>query len=525
MDAIPLITNLKQPAAYPHPVEKVAFVQTHISLVFLAGSFVYKIKKPVQLGFLDFSTPEKRHYYCQEEVRLNRRLAPHVYLGVVPVVKTVDGVRFEGDGEIMEWAVKMRRLPDEATLEHRLMAHQVTAEDMENLARRIAQFHTEAETNEHIVSYGHFETVAKNARENFSQSQAEVGRTVHPDVFDRVRTLTEGALSKLRPLIEQRVEQGKIRDTHGDLRLDHVYFFPDHPYPEDVVILDCIEFNERFRYADPISDMAFLVMDLHYHGRRDLAQIFTQAYLHAAGEQENHSLVAFYTAYRAMVRAKVEGMKAEEGEVPAEEQQQAVSQARAHWLLALEELEQPASRPCLVLIGGPPGAGKSSLAKALAEQATFDVIRTDVVRKEMAANASPSNDTSQNLYTPEAIERIYSECLRRAGEGLFQGKRMLIDASFRQESHRQQFLQLAKAWGVPACLLMCRVSPAVARERIAHRQNDASDADWQVFKQAWRSWESTSPKTQLLTELIDANGSPEEVLGQGKRVLEKKELV
>src|SRR6516162_5740462 len=284
MELARLIEVLSDPAAYPYAVEAVDVRHTHISVVFLAGPSAYKIKKPVNLGFLDFSTLDKRRHFCEEEVRLNRRLAPEVYLGVVPVSHTESGVKMEGRGELVEWAVKMKRLPEEATLEKRLQRGQVEVGLLKALARKVAMFHARAETGEHVSAFGRFEVVARNARENFDQVAPQVGTTLSQAVFERLRRLTEEALARLGPMIESRAERGGPRDTHGDLHLDHVYLFPEREPPADLVIIDCIEFNERFRYADPVADMAFLRMDLTFHDRRDLARAFADAYFRAAGD-------------------------------------------------------------------------------------------------------------------------------------------------------------------------------------------------------------------------------------------------
>src|SRR5262245_32742884 len=393
MDLPRLIAALSEPDAYPYPVGRVEVRQTHISVVFLAGEHVYKIKKPVNLGFLDFSTLDKRWHFCEEEVRLNRRLAPEVYLGVVPVTRRGDSFAVEGDGEPVEWAVKMRRLPDDATLLRRLERGEVDESVMRSLAQTVANFHLQPTlTLPHKggveKSFGRFEVVAGNARENFAQSAGQVGVTVSQAVFDRLRALTETELSRLKPLIEARAERDMPRDTHGDLHLDHVYLLAD-PLPhgrgsERLVLIDCIEFNERFRFADPVADMAFVVMDLLFHGRRDLARAFADAYFAATGDAEGRELLSFYVAYRAAVRAKVDGIKAAEAEVPETARAAARARARAHWLLALGELAGPAARPGLVLVGGLPGTGKSTLARALAERTGFTAIRSDVVRKEIA---------------------------------------------------------------------------------------------------------------------------------------------
>jgi aminoglycoside phosphotransferase family enzyme len=317
--------------------------QTHISLVFLAGPFVYKIKKPFDLGFLDFSTLERRRHFCNEEVRLNRRLAPEVYLDVVPLTATAAGLRLEGPGEAIEWAVKMRRLPAEATLEKRLQQGQVSVALIEALARRLADFHQQAEAGPHIAAYGCFEVVAHNARETLAGAEPLLGKTLSQDVFTRIGELTGKLLAELRPLIESRAQRGLPRDTHGDLRLEHVYLFPEKESSHDLVIIDCIEFNERFRFADPVADLAFLAMDLTFQGRRDLAEALADAYFRAADDAEGWRLLPFYTAYRAAVRGKVEGLELTEKEIPPDERAAALERAQAHWLLALGELEAAAA--------------------------------------------------------------------------------------------------------------------------------------------------------------------------------------
>ncbi len=334
MHLIDLIALLSKLSAYPHATGPIEVHQTHISAVFLAGPFVYKIKKPIDLGFLDFTSLQKRRFYCDEEVRLNRRLAANVYLGVVPITR--DGV--EAGGAVVEWAVKMQRLPSDATLETHVERGTVTPEQITSVAERVARFHQSAETNPRISSFGRFDVVAGNARENFVQTEAHIGAAVSAEVHRRLRERTETVLGELRELIESRAARNVPRDTHGDLHLDHVYLFPDQAPPNDMVLIDCIEFADRFRFADPVADMAFLVMDLKVHGRRDLAQLFANKYFDVSGDSEGQALLPFYSAYRAMVRAKVEGMKFVEREVSAAERQTAEQQARAHWLLALAEL-------------------------------------------------------------------------------------------------------------------------------------------------------------------------------------------
>jgi uncharacterized protein len=494
-----LIASLSQPGVYPDAVERVDVRQTHISVVFLAGPFAYKVKKPLDLGFLNFTTVEQRWHYCEEEVRLNRRLAPGVYEGVVPITRADGGLRVGGPGEPVEWAVKMQRLPDDATLLRRLRRGEVTPETLTQLARKVADFHSHAAADDRTAGFGRFEAVAGNARENFEQAAPHAGVTVSRAVLGRLRSLTEETLSRLRPLIEERARRGVPRDTHGDLHLDHVYLFTDRSPPDDLVIIDCIEFNERFRFADPIADAAFLVMDLAFHGRRDLARAFADAYESASGDAEGRALLPFYTAYRAAVRGKVEGFKSAEPEVPEGDRAAARSRSRGHWLLALGELETAGRRPCLVLVGGLPGTGKSTLARALTDHANFTLIRSDVVRKKLAG-LSPDEPArapfGEGIYTADWTERTYAECLRCAESLLFEGGRVVVDASFADDSKRQDFLGLAARLAVPALFLRCAAAPEVVRDRLRRRTGDASDADWDVYQRAAERWAAMGPATQ-----------------------------
>lgn len=534
IDLAELIAGLSNPDAYPYCARDIEIRQTHISAVFLAGSFVYKVKKPVDYGFLDFGTLEKRRYYCDEEVRLNRRLAPDVYLGVVPVVRCGDQLCFEGDGAPVEWAVKMRRLPDDATLQYRLQRGDVSCEVMRELGARIADFHTGAERGPHVDKFGQFDVVAGNARENFEQSSRQIGSTVSQAVFARIESLTESALARHRSLIQSRAERGATRDTHGDLRLDHVYMFPDRSPPDNLIVIDCIEFAERFRFADPISDVAFLVMGLHLRNQRDLAREFLNAYLQTSGDEEGRTLVSFYTAYRAVVRGKVEGLKLSRSEMSDAARSTAMLKSRASWLLALDELESPQRRPCLLLVIGLPGTGKSTLAKELANCAHFEVVRSDVVRKDLWRKLSVGDHDSTaserltprgGMYSDEWNQRTYAECWRQAEQMLFDGKRVIVDANFRVDSDRIRFLEAAQRMGLRCGILVCEAGEAIVRQRLSQRRGDASDADWSVYLRAAETCEPMSPVSKASASVVDTGGNLNDSLSTAMKLLQQWKLM
>lgn len=530
MDTARLIRDLSHPGAYPHPADDLRSLQTHISVVFLAGNRAYKVKKPVDLGFLDFSTLERRRHFCREEVRLNRRLAPDVYRGVVPIVEVdgrlriaADPDRSAADPKAVEYAVEMRRLPEEATLLARLQRDELDRSDVERIALRIADFHRDAERSDAIARYGRWSVVAENAMDNFRASREQVGDVVSSVVFRRLERRTEEELERLRDLVESRAERGVPCDTHGDLHLQHVYLFPEREPPRDLVVVDCVEFNDRFRYADPVADAAFLSMDLRYRGRRDLADPFADAYFDRAGDEEGRSLLALYEAYRSAVRAKVEGLRALEEEVPAEERSEARAAARAYWTVGLGALSPPARRPCLVLVGGLPGTGKSTLSRALGDRAEFHVLSSDRVRKELAGlppDADAGEGFGRGIYSSDWTGRTYGELLDRAVRQLRQGGRVVVDASFREEERRRRFLDAARRSGVPFLFLLCHASKEVARRRIDERDSDVSDADPSVFREMASRWESPSAAVERWTRPLDTEAPISETVDAALAILE-----
>jgi aminoglycoside phosphotransferase family enzyme/predicted kinase len=527
VDLSTLIDALRDPAAYPHPGLTVEVVHTHASVVFLVGELAYKVKKPVDLGFLDYSTLSKRERMCQAEVELNARLAPEVYLGVVPIVVEGDRVRVEGAGTPIEFAVKMVRLPDHARLGERLRAGDVAPASIDALALRLARFHREARRSAEIAAMADYAVVERNCVENLEQLQPSIGSALSEAVHRRLEALTRQELAAQRSRIRSRARAGVGCETHGDLRLEHVYLFPDREPPHDLCIVDCIEFNERFRFADPIADIAFLVMDLRAHDARAEADRLVERYIDASGDHDGAALLPLYTAYRATVRGKVRAMQAAEPEVPEAARRSAMQAARGHLLQAVGELAPPGERPCLLLMCGLPGTGKSVLAQQLAEQAGFTVVRSDVTRKRLAGlqpGESGGTAPAAGIYAADFTERTYRACAAEAERRLFEGERVIVDATFRDEEHRTRFVDLARRCMVPVRILHCWADPELVHDRLDRRQGDPSDADWGVYQHMRGIWEPFGADVADLVDTIETSASPQEVGRRGIEALRRHAL-
>jgi aminoglycoside phosphotransferase family enzyme len=324
-----LIKALLDPRAYPGPPEKVELVQTQISYVFLAGEFVYKVKKPVDMGFLDYTTLAKRRFFCRKEVELNRRLCRYAYLGVVPVVKEIGRYKIGGRGKAEEYAVKMRRLPQDRMMDVLLGKNAVTPGMVENVAKTVADFHKRAAAGEAISRTGGIEAVIRNTQENFAQTDRYFDIIIDPGVYRRIKAYTEDFIETNMPLFHKRMREGRVRDCHGDLHAAHICFTD-----RGICIFDCIEFIDRLRYTDVAAEVAFLAMDLDHFGRSDLAGEFIKAYIKESGDKELLKLLDFYKCYRAYVRGKISCFQYEDPQMPAEEKERSRANARRYFKLA-----------------------------------------------------------------------------------------------------------------------------------------------------------------------------------------------
>ncbi len=324
----PIVEAMLNPQTYPESTAKIDLIQTHISFVFLTDNYVYKIKKPVNFGFLDFSTLEKRHLYCEKELELNRRLCPEIYLEVVPIAKS-DTLKIGGRGEVVEYALKMKRLPQDSIMTQLLQEGKIDRKIIDDIAKKVAKFHFEAQTNAEISEFGGLGTVKTNWDENFAQTQKYIGQTVSKADFEFMQTKINEFMTNSTLLFQSRIDGKRVRDCHGDLHSGNIFV------TDKICIFDAIEFNDRFRYSDVAADVAFLAMDLDYQGRVDLADYFIAQYINYSKDSELTQLLPFYKCYRAYVRGKVVSFRLDDPNIKPEEKAAATKEAQAYLRLAV----------------------------------------------------------------------------------------------------------------------------------------------------------------------------------------------
>ena len=488
MSALPArVRPFADPAFYPHRPDSVELIQTHISWVFLAGEYVYKVKKPVNLGFLDFRTLARRRRVCREEVRLNQRLAPNAYLDVVSVTRAGGAYRLGGDGRTQEVAVWMRRLPADRMLDRLVHAGQADHRLMEDIGRLIAEFHARAATGPSIAHFGEEGAIRRNLAENLARTGRFPPEVLPLDLRRTVVGFLRGSLSAGRRRFAERVRAGRIRDCHGDLQAQHVCC------TDPVQVFDCIEFNHRFRYGDTAGELAFLAMDLDSLDRPDLALDFVNAYLDASGDYTAVPLLDFYRAYRAWIRGKVHGLQAVDQ--ARADRQALAARARAYFDLAAS-YASPRGTPALTVMTGLSASGKSTVARELAHAAGAIVVRTDAVRKQLAGvpwHARHPGGVGDGLYEPEMTRRTYAASLDHAADLLGAGWCVVLDGVFGRRSERDAARALAGRLGAPVRIVWCDAPEAVLRERLRARMaagRDLSDAREDVLDLQLRHYES-----------------------------------
>lgn len=494
-----VVRALADPATYGDCPASVEHIQTHISHVFLAGPWVYKLKKQVTFPFLDFGSVERRRHFCEEEVRLNRRLAPGMYLGVLPVTVEHDGrIRLDGEGRVVDHVVWMRRLPAARLLPALLRAGAVGDELMDALAARLVAFHAAAPSGPDVAAHAAPDRVAGAWEDVLADTSAFVGRLLAAEDLEVLADFGPRFVRTHETLLRARQQSGRIREGHGDLHAEHVCFLAEPATDDDrpplaagIYVFDCIEFSRALRCTDVAAEVAFLSMDLERLGHPDLAHRFAAAYAAGAGDHDLLRLLPFYTCARACVRGKVEGLKAGEGDVEPSEREAARGRARTFFALALRHAWQAAG-PAVIACAGLSGSGKSTLAGLLAEATGFALLSSDVIRKRRAGpTAAGVTSYGADLYTPESRSATYAALSAEAGALVSAGRGVIVDATWMRAADRDRLALEARARHRPLVYVECRADEAVIRTRLEARAQapSVSDARWDTYLTQRREWE------------------------------------
>ena len=476
-----ILDELSSPRAYLHDVSDVQVVQTHVSCVFLTGSFAYKIKKPVNFGFLNYGTLEQRRLFCHQEVRLNARLCPDVYLDIVPIVRRGGRLRVEGPGEIVEWAVKMRQLRDSDMLTSRLASGTLMKSDIERIACRLAGFHSWAAIGPTIRLYGEPGRVERAMMACLPSSDAVKTDVVRRDSRYRIGSFITRFVRENGTLLRSRMTSDRVRDCHGDLRAQNVCLDPR--IENGVQIFDCVEFNDDFRFIDVASDLSYLAMDLDLAGRADLRRHLIATYELCTGDTESRRLMRFYSCYRACVRGEIALLTAGEEEVPDFERASNRRMASAAYDLA-DSYTRGTARPVLFMMVGYSGCGKSELAREIARRVPAILISSDRVRKRMVGVA-PTVRLDHTDYSAEQQAKVYAEMRHRAEVCLSHGESVVLDGTFLSKKERSETAILSQRLGVDLWPVECSCSDRVIRERLHQRIRNGgsiSDADVSIYE-------------------------------------------
>ena len=508
----PLISALRQGACFDHPTEAIVVLQTHISYVLLTGTYAYKIKKPVSLPFLDFSTLEFRRYYCEEELRINRRLASELYLDVVAITGTPEAPRVNGDGKAFEYAVKMIQFPDADRLDRVADRGELSEGQVRTLGRKIAGFHDAVAVADRNTPFADSESLRREVMDNFESLSAQTLAENVASLLEDIRPWSARSLVDLGTQFRARKQAGKVRECHGDMHLANMALLNDQ-----LTIFDALEFNENLRWIDVQSELAFLTMDLDYRGLPGLGWLLVSAYLETTNDYVGLRVFRHYKVYRAMVRAKVAALRARQCAAGSPDTREAIAEVVSHIRLAHSYL-QPGERAPLIITHGLSGSGKSWLSQRLLMALGAICVRSDVERQRLVR---AGEIWAEKLYTSAAISRTYEALAVHARTILECGYPAIVDATFLEHDHRRRFLALAKELRVPFVILSLRAPLAVLKTRIANRQaqaTDASEATVDVLRQQRENMEELNNEEREAALELDGGAEPD-VEALARRIL------
>ncbi|MGE0605682.1 MAG: AAA family ATPase [Pirellulales bacterium] len=518
----PLIAGMLDPAVYPHAAGPVEIIETHISWLLLTGPYAYKIKKPVDLGFLDFSTLARREHFCREELRLNRRYAPRLYEAVVPIGGTPDRPRLEQPGQPIEYAVRMVQFPSDCRLDHVLQSGRLTSEHIDGLAAELARQHAVAAVSSADNAFGEPAAVWQVVANNLEQMQRRANDSQDQQRLQQLALWSQREFERRKADFALRKQQGSIRECHGDLHLANMVLLENR-----VTLFDCLEFNDNLRWIDTQSDLAFAVMDLRRRGRPELAARLLNGYLEVTGDYRGLAVLPFYLVYRALVRATVAAIRACQPDVGESARGEAWSEFRDYLSLAESYANPPPS--WLLLTHGPSGSGKTYYTQRLVQALGAIRVRSDVERKRLAglqASArTPPSDVEQ-MYGPATNQATYGRLLEAARQIVSAGFPAIIDAACLRQADRAACFALAADLKVPVCILDLRADHDTLRRRLQSRQEagqDASEATLAVLEAQLANDEPITAAELPRTITLDAANSTDDSawIGRVRRMCER----
>ena len=482
-----LYRAMASPSFYPHPVHHVQKRETHISTVFLTGDWVYKVKKAVDFGFLDFSTAEKRRRFCHRECDLNRRLTTNVYDGVIPITQHNGRFHPDGPGPAVEYAVRMRQLPESQSLQQRLHETDLSSDVMLKLVSRLTTFYTRQGACKLNQSMAAFKNLRSACENNFHQTLPFVGPFLDKHVFAIVRSATRSFLNRRSTLFENRAKDGWIRDGHGDLRTCHIYALPQ----DDIQIIDCIEFDDRLRRIDVVSDLAFLSMDLDFEDTPHLGSQLMDLYSRLTPDPGAFLMLPFYKCYRAMVRCKVNCLLLQTTS-EARQRQGIIDDARRYLTLAYRYAIS-FSRPKIWAFSGMPASGKSTVARAMARTIEAPHLRSDAIRHTLFRSQPsdpPAPSFNAGIYGQIPKRLTYGKLLDQTKATVDSGRSVIVDATFSRPEYRRELKRLARDRHVRLTFVECRAPLKVIKSRLRKREQHPSLSqarlqDFESFRQCF----------------------------------------
>ncbi|MCU0538143.1 MAG: AAA family ATPase [Hydrococcus sp. Prado102] len=492
----PLVKQMQTPEFYPHPVrEPIQLIQTHASSVFLTGDYVYKLKKSVNFGFLDFSSLDKRQHFLNEELRMNRVIAPDIYLEVLPITQTGDRFILEGTGNPVEYVLKMNQFPQETLLLNLFERGKLTEEHIEELGKVVAHFHSQTISNEYIRSFGEIDKIKSAIDENYERTKKYIGIAQTQKQYQETKKFTDAFLFDQKALFKQRQDNDKIRECHGDLHLKNICFWHDK-----IQLFDRIEFNESFRFVDVMYDVAFTVMDLDARKKKDFGNLFLNTYIEQTGDWEGLQVLPLYLSRQAYVRAKVNSLLLDDRAISEEDKQSAIKIAADYYRLAWEYTKT--SQGQLILMSGLSGSGKSTVARKLAKHINAIHIRSDAVRKHLAG-IYVGDRASEELYTPQMSQKTYARLLELGKMLISQGFSVILDAKYDRQNLREPAINYAQSNNIPLRIIYCTATIEVLRDRISQRTNDISDATVDLLVRQQATTEPFSEREQPYVTTIN----------------------